>query len=266
MPQLLLRDRKTFHKYVKSVDKGFTLIELLIGIVIVGFISVFLLQFSNQISNNIGVIADRATSAQTIIRFSNLIHYDVAGAQDIYFHGNDYATSGTVCSSATGGAWGNPSELSKNYARGLFTIRINDIPYPGNNPNNSAAPSWSASKYKLVGYEIYRKVFIAGTPNQRDYYLQRVECNPDTLAPISSEKILELGQNLSSLIDNRASFMKCSRSSDPLNSYYGNCPIGSSTSSFDYYNFRLPYQGTVSSLSKLSKESELFRLKRRVEN
>jgi type II secretory pathway pseudopilin PulG len=263
-----------------SGSGGFTLIELTMGMLIIGFLSLFLLQFSQQLSLNINNVATRASTAQSVIRFSNLVRYDIAGAQDVYVHHNAAPISGSSksCTSfnASNSLWESATGTLR-YARGLFSLRLAEVDYKKN--EQFLDGSWETATPIWVGYEVRQAAYKVATRDLPNFELWRVKCAdlggyPNTSSLVDSEKIINLGNKSSPSIAGDT-YMQCFDDSvdysGVLTTSIVICRNGATTGSdigtasrIDYYKFILPYEGSVALLNKI-KASELSQLRRRLD-
>lgn len=267
-----------------SGSGGFTLIELTMGMLIIGFLSLFLLQFSQQLSLNINNVVSRASTAQSVIRFSNLVRYDIAGAQDVYVHDNAAPISGSSrsCTSfnAANRLWSGAIGTLP-YARGLFSLRLAEVDYDKN--AQLLTDPWETVTAIWVGYEVRQAAYKVATRDLPNFELWRVKCAdlggyPNTNSLVDSEKIINLGDKLSPSIAGDT-YMQCF---NDLVDYSGVvttsiviCRNGATpgtdigtASRVDYYNFFLPYVGNVALLNKLNsseKSPEFSQLRRRLD-
>lgn len=225
-------------KFQKNQDHGFTLIELTLSIVLTSIFAGTMIQVTAQATKSIDSITQKAVKVQTAIRYSNLLRYDFSGSQEVYIHSfTPPPTTATICSTYNSSdltnVWAAPV-TQKKYIRGLFTLKVANIPINPGVPDNSEV--FTPAVPTLVGYEIRK----SGTYSKPNYELWRVECSRIGGAVTGSQNLLNLGVTAGSKITalkNNSNYMSCSNT---LGLYA--CPINYATKiSTTYYKFELPY-------------------------
>ena len=269
------------NKSLKLTDEsGFTLIEMLAALILTGFLSVALVQITNQATNSVSKIGNSAVTVQSAIRFSNVIKYDFSGSQDVYIHSNTQPVQGNnkSCTTFTPAAntWSSPTGISP-YVRGLFTLRVAEVNY---STNAEEGPKWQSLTPVWVGYEIRQSAYPIQKTLAPDYELWRVFCDdksgsPSTPVISKSERLLNLGNVLNPTVLTDQ-YMKCfddiPNSSGSITTNVVDCRAGATggydattASRVDYYKFELPYLGSKVVLNKL-RQDEFQLLRRRIDN
>lgn len=222
-----------------SGDAGITFVEVLMAMAITLFISLLVMRISFDAAKSLDVATSRSIANLKVIKFTNQLRYDIAGAYDVFVFGKHRPTGvDAFCSSdALGDQWDNSS--SQGFVRPLFSIRtveLDQAPKPMPATDNY----WVNPVTNLVTYEI--RIAPQKIKTKFEYELWRYECSNVTDTPTeTATKMLDLGGNLRDSALTGLEVLNCDDVA---------CPEGGSSSATSYYSFGLPYDNTDQSVGR----------------
>ena len=226
-------------KRISRRDDGITFIEVLLAMAITLFISLLITRVTIDAAKSLDVATNRAIANQKVIKFTNQLRYDIAGAYDIFVFGR-YRPSDVeeFCSSDSAGAQWDKSS-SQGFVRPLFSIRTVELEQLEAGPIPASENYWVNPVTNLVTYEI--RIAPQKVKTKFEYELWRYECSNVTDTPTETgKKLLDLGGNLSDAALTGLEVLTCDDVA---------CPEGGSSAASSYYSFGLPYDKTDQSLS-----------------
>lgn len=229
----------SMRKIKSNQDSGITFIEVLLAMVITLFISLLITRITFDAAKSLDVASNRAMTNLKVIHFTNQLHYDIAGAYDVFVFGQHRpAAVDSFCSSnAPGDQWDNLSSTS--FVRPLFSIRTVELEELAS-PMPATANTWSNPVTNLVTYEI--RLAPVKIKTKLEYELWRYECSNVTAKSVeTATKMLDIGGNLSNEALSGLEVLSCDEVA---------CPEGDSSAATTYYSFSLPYDVTDQSAGK----------------
>ncbi|MFM5905552.1 MAG: hypothetical protein ACKORF_05565 [Micrococcales bacterium] len=236
-----------------SNDSGITFVEVLMAMAITLFISLLVMRVTFDASKSLDVASARSIANLKVIKFTNQLRYDIAGAFDVFVFGKHRPTGvEAFCSSDPAGAqWDNSS--SQGFVRPLFSIRTVELEQPAT-PMPATENYWVNPVTNLVTYEI--RIAPQKERTKFEYELWRYECSNVTDTPTETgTKMLDLGGNLQDSALTGLEVLSCDDVA---------CPEGGSSAATSYYSFGLPYDttdqsaGRFESLKIISKNSASY--------
>lgn len=156
------------------------MVEVLVAIVITAVLAIAVGRVITTTQSALTQSAGRSIAAAQALRFGDVLHYDLAGASDVYLFGatppSDLAN---VCSSwtSTNGAVWNATNAA-TFVRPLFTITVPTVAAPASPTSDG---SFLAVRIQRFGYEVRNE--------GKGYALIRIDCG----ATQRAQRLVDLG-------------------------------------------------------------------------